>query len=347
MPATLKDIALRANTSVSTVSRILNNKAKRFRISKDTEDLVLKIADELSYRPNQLARGLRTKRSHTIGLLIPDISNPFFAYLTRVIQRITHELGYRLFVCDTDEELDLEVEHVRLLASTGVDGMIIMPVGQQYGHLEFLNKKNIPFVLIDRYFHELNVSSVTVDSYKGAYAAVEHLINFGHDRIAIIQGLPHTYTSTKRLQGYKDALAHHSVPLDEALIVGNDFRKENGYIATKFLLDMQCPPTGIFTTSDLITLGAFQAIFEEKLEIPEDVSLVAFDDIDFAPYLVAPLTTVAQPREMMGEIAVKLLMEQIDGETKVDARRIVLEPQLMVRGSVSKLNKETAAVLAK
>jgi len=177
-----------------------------------------------------------------------------------------------------------------------------------------------------------------VDNYQGAYDAVDYVIRSGHSRIAIIQGLPHTYTSTKRLEGYKDALKKHHIDVDSTLIVGNDFRKENGYIETKFLLNLEKPPTAIFATSDLITLGALEAIYEDKLRIPEDISLIAFDDIDFGPFLISPLTAVAQPREMMGEIAVKLLKEQIDNQTgSKEPKRIVLKPELIVRGSVKLL----------
>lgn len=345
MRATLKDVAKRANRSVSTVSRVLNNKSRKFRISKDTEALVLKAAQELNYRPNQLARGLRLKKTQTIGLVIPDISNPFFACLTRSIQKTAHRSGYRVVVCDTDENQELEVEHIDLLLSTGVDGLIVMPVGQEFKHLESVRRKGACLVLVDRCFDEFDASSVIVDNYKGAYEAVEHLINAGHTRIAIIQGLPHTYTSNKRLEGYKDALTNHGIPIDNRLIVGKDFRKQNGYVETKFLLSMEARPTAIFATSDLITLGALEGIFEEGLSIPDDVSLVAFDDIEFAPFLVAPLTIVSQPREMMGEIAVKLLVEEIENARNLQAgkaKRIVLTPKLVVRDSVRVLSAASA-----
>lgn len=339
MPITLDDIAKMAGVSVSTVSRVFNNKIDQYRIGSKTAKSILKVARELNYRPNQLARGLRLKKTHTLGLVVPDISNPFFAYVIRSIQKVSHSLGYSLIVCDTDENLDLEIEHIDLLTSKRMDGLIVMPVGQEYAHIERLIRENIPLVLLDRCFSDLHANSVVIDNHKGACEAVEHLISYGHRRIAIIQGLPHTYTNTGRVQGYKEALTKHGIPVDEGLIVGSDFRKENGYIETKFLLHLENPPTAVFATSDLITLGALQAIAEEGLKIPTDISLVAFDDIDFAMSLLCPITAVAQPKETMGELAVKLLIEHIKNRKKWKPKRIMLKSKLIVRESVGPVPK--------
>src|SRR5574341_255528 len=330
MSATIHDIAKKAGISVSTVSRVLNKKTAKYRISRETEKHILKAARELNYRPNQLARGLRLKKTQTIGLVAPDVSNPFFANIIKSIQSAAHKLGYSLVVCDTDENLELEIEHLDLLWSKGVDGLIVMPVGQKFQHLEQFLKDGVSLVLLDRGFEELKVSSVAVDNYSGAFEAVEHLIDYGHIRIAIIQGLANTYTNNGRVQGYTAALAKHGIPIDDSLIVGRNFGKENGYIETKLLLKMKNPPTAIFATSDLITLGVLQALFEEGLSIPTDISLVAFDEIDFAPFLTCPLTTVAQPKDIMGEIAVKLLVEQMLNQKMAEVKQIVLKPKLLV-----------------
>jgi len=337
MAVTINDIAEKANVSVSTVSRVLNKQAKKYRISKDTEKLVLKTARELNYRPNHIARGLRLKKTQTIGLVVPDISNPFFAHVTRIIQNFAYHFGYSLIVCNTDENIQTEIEQIELMRSKGVDGFIIMPVGVKYDHLEELLADSIPLVLLDRCFDELQTNSVVVNDYKGASEAVEHLLEYGHKRIAIVQGLANTYTNSARLRGYKDALAKYKIPLSESLIVGNDFRRENGYIETKILLKLEKPPTAIFTTSDLITIGALQAISEEGCKIPDDISIVAFDDTDFAPFLSAPLTAVNQPKELMGEAAVKLLIEDMKSKGQKEKKRIVLDPKLIVRNSVARI----------
>jgi LacI family transcriptional regulator len=334
MAVTLNDIAKRSGLSISTVSRVLNKKTKKYRISTEVERIVQKAAKELNYRPNQLARGLRLKKTHTIGIVAPDISNPFFASIIKTIQTEAHKMGYALVVCDSDEGLELEVEHTNLLASKGVDGLILLPVGQEYRHLQSLIDNGTPVVMLDRGFDGLKASKVVIDNRGGACEAVEHLIAHGHTRIALVQGLPDTFTSRGRLQGYLDAFAAHGLSVDESLIVGKDFRKENGYIETKFLLQSARRPTALFTTSDLITLGALQAISEEGLEVPADISLVAFDDLDAAEYFRCPITAVAQPKETMGEMAVKLLSDQMRNPTTSEIRTIVLKPTLIVRSSV-------------
>jgi LacI family transcriptional regulator len=334
MTVTLKDIAGKAGISVSIVSRVLNSKTKKYRISATTEQRVLNAARELNYHPNQLARGLRLKKTHTIGLIVPDISNPFFAHVARVIQKQAYQEGYSLLVCNTDENIDTEIEQIAIMRSRRLDGFIIMPVGVSHGHIDDLLADNIPLVLLDRCFDDLDTHSVVVDNYLGACQAVQHLTDLGHKRIAIIQGLPNTYTNNARVKGYTDILRRKNIPIDESLIVGNDFRKENGYVETKSLLNLHPPPSAIFTTSDLITLGALQAIYEKNIKIPEDVSIVAFDDIDFAPYLLTPLTTVEQPKELMGEVAVKLLIDDIKDKGKASKKRIALKPRLIIRKSV-------------
>ena len=334
MSSTLLDIAEKAGVSISTVSRVLNKKARKYRISRETERLVLQAAAELSYRPNQIARGLRLKKTNTLGLIAPDVSNPFFAYIIKRIQNVAHALGYGLIVCNTDENLETEIEHVNLLFRNRVDGLIAMPVGQSYDHFAEWQSKGIPLVMLDRCFDELDVRSVVVDNYAGSYDAVKHLIDAGHERIGFIQGLPGTYTNTARLAGYRDALSDRDLPYIDDLVGGSDFRQENGYMEAKMLLNMGDPPTAIFATSDTITLGALQAVYEEGLSIPDDVSMIMFDDVDFAPYLRCPLTAVRQPKEVMGEMAVKMLVEELRGE-KSGAKRIVLKPRLIRRDSVT------------
>jgi LacI family transcriptional regulator len=343
---TLKDIARKSGFSVSIVSRVLNKKSAKYRISKETENRVLKTAKELNYRPNQLARGLRLKRTHTLGLVAPDLSNPFFASIIKSAQVVAHGLGYSLVVCDTDENVQMEIEHVNLLYNKGVDGMIVLPVGQRNSHLTFFVEHDVPLVLVDRVFNDVAANTVIIDNYGGAREAIEFLIARGHRKIAIIQGLPSTYTSNERLRGYRDALAHSNIPIDESLIVGKDFRKQNGYVETKFLLGRSERPTALFTTSDLITLGALEAIFEEGLEVPSDISVIAFDEVESAEFFRCPITVIAQPRETIGEIAVKLLIEQVRSPKKLEPRQIVLKPHLIIRESVARINVHAEPELA-
>jgi LacI family transcriptional regulator len=342
MPSTLQDIAAQSGMSVTTVSRVLNKQARKYRISRSTETLVLAAARELNYRPNPLARGLRMQRTQTIGLVVPDISNPFFATVIKTIQKVAHRMEYSLVVCDTDESLTMEREQIELLHSKSVDGLIVLPVGQKFDHLQALVQLKLPLVVLDRSPEGFDADSVVIDNFQGAFQATEYLIEMGHRRIAVIQGLQDTYTNDGRLAGYRAALEKHGVPVDESLVVGRDFRKESAYVETKFLLSKPHRPTAIFAFGDLLTFGAMHAIAEEGLSIPEDVSLVAFDDIDFAQFLKCPLTAVAQPKEMMGEVAIKLLGDILNGNatTSGGRKRIVLQAQLIKRASVRNVNAD-------
>lgn len=342
MGSTIEEIAQATGFSVSTVSRVLNNKSRKNRISSKTAQKIRQAAKEMEYRPNEVARGLRLKKTHTIGLVVPDISNPFFAYVTHIIQMNAFKAGYSLIVCNTNEDVEMEIAQVELLRRKGVDGFIIMPVGTQHSHIDDLVLNNKPLVLLDRNIDVLDVSCIIVDNYKGAYEAVDYMINRGHKRIAIIQGLQNTYTNNERVRGYKDALADNHICIDDELILGDDFRSENGYYSTIKLLELENPPTAIFAFSDLITLGTLQAVSEKKLKIPDDLSILAFDDIDFAPYLIAPLTVVQQPRESMGEEAVKLLIDKMNSKSEYKAQKILLEPKLIIRESVKMINKDVA-----
>jgi LacI family transcriptional regulator len=297
---------------------------------------VREAARELNYRPNRLARGLRLKKTNTLGLITPDVTNPFFAHIVKHVQQEAHSLGYSLVICNTDEDLSLELEHISLLLQNRVDGLIAMPVGQQSDHLKDWVGRGRPLVLLDRYMPDVGASTIVVDNFGGAKEATRYLIEHGHERIALIQGLPDTYTSVKRFEGYTAALEESEIPVDHALIVGGDFRRESGYIGTKLVLNLACPPTAIFSMSDLITLGTLQALNEENLTVPDDISLVTFDDFDFAPFLKCPVTAIRQPKEVIGEMAVKLLVEQLTME-QAPTKHLTLKPEFILRDSVRAL----------
>jgi LacI family transcriptional regulator len=330
---TLHDVAAKAGVSVSTASRVLNGKSRKYRISPATAELVERIAAELEYRPNHVARGLRLNRTDSIGLVAPDISNPFFAGIIKRVQNVANEMGYSLLVCDSDERLESEIEHVNLMFRNRVDGLIVMAVGNSSEHFVEWLETGRPLVFIDRCFDELPADSISVDNYSGARQGVEHLIAAGHRRIAFIQGLADTFTNRARLAGYRDALAEAGIPVPEELIVGGDYREERGYMETKLLMSLAHPPTAIFATSDLITLGVFRAVYEEDLSIPEDVSLVMFDDFEFAPYMRCPPTAIRQPKKLMGELAVKMLDSAIHGRSDQE-KRVRLKTKLIERDSV-------------
>lgn len=337
MPATLKDIAERTGFSVSTISRVLHDSSKKYKIGEETRQIIRQVAEELGYRPNILARGLRLKRTHEIGIVVPDIANPFFAALIKSFATELRKGGYNFIVYDSDEDIALERSSIKSLLEKRVDGLIIASVGQDFTHLSKLREVGVPVVTVDRCFDALDVDSVSVDNVTGSLLAVNHLIREGHHRIAFIQGLPGTYANEARLVGYKLALERADIPLDERLIVGDDFRSMNGYLETKLLLKMTSPPSAIFTAGDLIALGALEACREIGCQIPNDVSLVTFDDPVFATYLSPALTAVEQPIAKMAEMAVAMLYRRI--RTPNDERRQVrLEPKLNIRNSVARLS---------
>ena len=336
MRATLKDIAKRTGFSVSTVSRVLHDASKKYKISDGTARQVKKTAEELGYRANTLARGLRLQQTNEIGIVVPDISNPFFSALIKSFATELRRGGYNFIVYESDENITLERASIKSLLEKRVDGIIIASVGQDSSHLRKLSETGIPLVTVDRCFDSLDADSVSVDNVKGALLAVNHLINEGHNRIAFIQGLPGTYANTARLQGYKLALEQAGILIDDRLIVGNDFRSMNGYLETKLLLKMTNPPSALFTAGDLIALGALEACREHGSRIPNDISLVTFDDPVFTSYLSPALTAIEQPITKMAEMAAAMLYRRIripSGER----RHVLLEPKLNVRNSVARL----------
>jgi LacI family transcriptional regulator len=336
MRATLKDIAKRTGFSVSTISRVLHDSSKKYKISEATRQKIKKTAEDLGYRPNTLARGLRLQRTNEIGIVIPDISNPFFSAFVKSFATELRRVGYNFIVYESDETIALERASIKSLLEKRVDGLIVASVGQDFSHLLKLCESGVPLVTVDRCFEELDVDSVSVDNVKGTMLAVNHLIGEGHRRIAFIRGLEGTYASEARLHGYKLALKQAGVAIDDRLIVGDDFRSMNGYVETKLLLKMDPPPTAIFTAGDLIALGALEACREGGARIPGDISLVTFDDPVFASYLSPALTAVEQPIAKMAEMAVAMLCRRI--RTPEEPRRhVLLEPKLNIRNSVARL----------
>ena len=334
---TLKNIASDVGLSVTTVSRVLNGKSANYRISKKSEDLILKRAKTLNYSPNQIARGLRLSRTYSIAYIIPDISNPFFSSIAKSIEKTARKFGYSILLCDSEENTEIEIKIIKMMMDRKVDGLIFSPVGVKVSHLEDISKKKIPMVLLDRYFPNLHVTSVTSDNYHGAFEAVSLVIENGHRRIACIQGLRNTSPNTDRLKGYLDAHSKHNIPVDERLIVGNSFGEQNGYYETKQLLKMENMPSAIFAVSNLISLGSLRALAEYGLNVPDEMSMISFDDQPYSSLLSTPMTTVAQESSQIGQIATKLLLDQINSTKKLKSQEILIPTHLIVRDSVKKI----------
>jgi LacI family transcriptional regulator len=335
----MRELADILGLSVTTVSRVLNGKAKKYRISGSTEQRVLKTAEEYNYIPNKIARSLKMARTETLGLIIPDIANPFFADLAKSIELEARMKGFSIILCDSGEDLSVEKELINLLLGHKVDGIIIAPVGTKFDHLVGIYESGLSMVIVDRYSPELRIPFITSDNYGGALDAVNYLISMGHKKIACIQGIKDSQPNKERVLGYIDALEQNGISLDESFITGEDFSTENGYKQTRVLFSVDDPPTAIFALSNLISLGVIKAVSEMGLKIPDDLSLICFDEQPYSAFLETPLTTIEQKKSEMGELAVNVILRYIQKRTNNNKPvSMKLKTNLIIRKSVKNLN---------
>jgi len=334
---TLKRISEECGVSTTTVSRVLSGQASKYRIGKVTEKKVRNIAKKLNYMPNQLARGLRMKRTHSIGLVVPDISNPFFSTIAKNISNEAHKIGYSLLFSDSQDDTNIEVNSLTYLRNRVVDGFIVCPVGQKFDHFADFLAQGEKMVIVDRYFPELNCPNIISDNYNGTWMGTEHFIKNGHRIIGFIQGELNNSVNNERIKGYKDALSKHNIPVNESMIIGDSFGERNGYISTKLLLNRKPRITAIFATSNLISLGALRAISEEGLKIPDDISLISFDEQPYSDLLNPPMTTITQQKEEIGKLAFKLLLEQINTGAVSKSQSVKMPTKLLIRKSIKNL----------
>jgi LacI family transcriptional regulator len=336
----LKRISAKLGVSMTTVSRVLSGQAGKYRISEETAKAILDYARKENFTPNPIAKGLRLRKTSTIGLVIADVSNPFFASIASEITRATRDHGYSIILCDSQENLAIEKQSIELLWNRQVDGMIICPVGQSSAHLVRHADERRRIVLVDRVFPDIGLPCVSSDNFSGGKLATGHLLDHGHRRIACLQGLSGTSTSQARVKGYEAALTAHGVPFDPALVVGDSFDEQGGYLDTKLLLSTSPDITALLALSNLLALGALRALTEENRRVPEDVSIIAFDDQPFLAHLAPPLTTVAQSARAMGGAAVKILFERMrvaDAAGAPHHAGLLLPVSLITRKSVHRL----------
>ncbi len=334
----IKELAEKLGLSPTTVSRVLNGKSKNFRISQETSRKVLDAAQKYHYSPNRIARGLKLERTETVGLIIPDIANPYFGSIAKTIEVEARNSGYSIILCDSLDDEVTEAELLQLLAGRKVDGIIIAPTGKSSRHVTEIQQQGIPVMVIDRYLPGTNLPFVTTDNHLGALMATEHFIEMGHRNIACIQGINGISANSERVKGYRDALQNHGIPVNESMILGTDFGEENGYIQTKKLLDLPTRPTAIFALSNLISLGTLRALKEAGLTVPEDISIVSFDEQPYSAFLACPMTTVEQPREEIGRLAFDFLLNIINKGLPTQTENLMLKPRLIFRESVKKIN---------
>lgn len=327
MSVTIKDIAKRANVSYATVSRALSGSSE---ISEETKNRILDLANEMGYTPNTIARGLVTKSTYTIGLIVPDITNPFFAEVAQGAGDCANQNGYNLFLCNSNWDNNREMESLNKLFSSRVDGIIITPVSDDISHIIDMNKK-IPIVFAADKSSNAGISYVITDNHKAGSLATEYLIKLGHKRIAFIGGSKSDYGTSSRLRGYLDCLEKHNIDVTPDIIMPGQLTSNSGYTLVKEMLEKSELPTSILAFNDIVALGAIQAIEEYGLNVPKDISVIGFDDISFASLNKIQLTTVFQDKYKIGELSVKLLIDRITNKGIEENKHHILQPKLIIR----------------
>jgi DNA-binding LacI/PurR family transcriptional regulator len=328
----MKDVAGLARVSVSTVSHVLNGTRS---VAGETRERVLAAVEALGYQQNLLARGLKTQRTFTIGLLISDIQNPFFTSVIRGVEDVALSRGYHLFLCNTDEDPEREEAYVTELAKKRVDGLIVASAAPRRDHAGWLKRGSLPFVFMDREIEELEADVVRVDNRLGMRLIAEHLVSLGHRRIGMISGPLEISSGYERYQGLREALAGLEVDLEDSLVRFGDFRSSSGAEAAADLLGSSDPPTALIIANNQMTLGALLTVREMGLKIPDDVSIVGFDDMEWAPLVDPALTALAQPTYEMGVKAVETLLDKIERGAGGAPTELFMQPRLMIRESTS------------
>ncbi|MGH9397148.1 MAG: LacI family DNA-binding transcriptional regulator [Terriglobia bacterium] len=332
---TIRDVARLAEVSLGTVSKVINKKGK---VSPELTQRVLRAMEALDYHPDQIARSLKVRQTQTIGMVIPDITNPFFTEVIRGVEGEGRAHGYSLILCDSNEDPSLEQANLNTLFSRRVDGVLLAPTDAQIAQ-DRITRRRFPVVFFDRIPPSFTGSAVVTDNLGAAFEATHHLIGLGHRGLAIITGRLNLSSGLDRLEGFRKALQQAGLPLREEYLRQGDFQLESGYRCGLELLQLAIPPTGIFCCNNQMTLGLMRALAEMRVTCPGQVSVLGFDDFPWAANFSPRLTTIAQPSVEMGEKAMQMLLRKIeffkeennDKEEKV----VVLKAELRVRDSTA------------
>ncbi|OYD07403.1 LacI family DNA-binding transcriptional regulator [Paludifilum halophilum] len=326
MKPTIYDVAEKAGVSIATVSYVMNNQ----KVGKKSKEKVLKVMEELNYKPSVLASALTGKRTTTIGFLLPDLANPFVAGMARRVEDRAHERGFNVVICSTDFDEGKEALYTSLLKQKSVDGFILAGDFKNAAVVRELLQEYTPVVLLAASHPSLSVTSVTVDDFAGGYEVASHLISLGHEKIAVIA--EDAASSQGRIHGYKQALQDQGLEIREDMIVISNSSSEDGERLAEKLLDRSDPPTAIFACNDLLAIASILVARKKGLRIPDDLSIAGFDNTLLSRSSDPPLTTVEQPVQDMCSQVVDLLIEEIEGKSKTK-QRIVMLPKLMIRNS--------------
>ena len=326
---TIKDVAQAANVSIATVSRILNGKDG---VSLALTERVQTIVKKMKYQPNDVARALKIRESRSIGLIIPDIENPFFPALVRGVEDMAQQHNYAVILCNTDGRAEKEQKYIELLLSKRVDGMVFTESLENKKNTTLLVSSGIPVVLLDRRVEGMHLNAVVTDNRLGAFMATEHLIQIGKKRIAFFNGSLKLSSGFERSSGYQDALTQYKLHYNQELVVNGAFTYESGYEAADNLVRSGQKFDAIFASNDMIAIGAIECLRKHNIQVPHDVGVVGFDDIRMAAWYKPALTTIRQPVYDMGRYAVHMLVEQIAG-VREDYYEQIFMPELIIRQS--------------
>ena len=336
MRVTMRQVADRAGVSAMTVSRVINDSP---RVSREARKRVEAAIAELGYVPNRLARGLIRQKTGAIGLIVPDVANPFFTLVVRGAEEAARRAGYHVILCNTQGDLERERGYLENMLAFQVEGLLIAPVDDRSRpSLRVLKKNDVPFVLVDRSIAGHDGDLVQGDSVGGARRLVEHLIALGHRHIGMVTETSDVSTARDRLQGYREALAAARIDVRPELVAeASAIDVRAAHDATLRLLDLLDPPTAIFSVNNIAVVGVAEAVRERGLEIPRNLALVCFDDIEHASRFLPFLTVMAQPAETFGTIATQLLLDRLAGQVSERRRIVVLPADFIVRESCGAL----------
>jgi len=330
---TIKDIAEITGVSYATVSRTLNGRSG---VNALTREKVLQAAKALGYRPNIHARSLKTNQTFTLALIVPDISNPFFSDIALAVNEAAYKRGYNTILCSTNWNPEIEKAQLTLIQDQRVDGIIFKPSDRSPDrYLEL----NIPTVMIANLVAN-GLSFIEVDNLSGGQQAANHLLDCGYRKLAFVGGALESRSNSDRLAGFRQAIETHGYVLSKKKIKFGPFSIESGYKLIKTLMESPDPPDAAFCGNDLIALGAFQYLGETGIRVPEEFGLVGFDDVYLASLPQIQMTTIAQPRNQMGTMAVDLLINRIEAGSDSKIEHILLEPKLITRKSTCHINQE-------
>lgn len=331
--ATMKDVAKYTGLSVATISKYINGG----NVLEHNKKLIDEAIEVLNFRVNEMARGLKTNRSKTIGILIPNLEKVFCTSIVSNVENILIRHGYSTVICDYKEDIKLEKEKLEFLVNKMVEGLIIMPLGGDENIIKEAIDEGIKIVLIDRDLKDIECDVVLVDNLNSSYDAVEELITRGHKRIGIISGPKDVYTAEERLKGYRRVHEDYSMAIDEKLIKYGDYNVDSGYELLNEFLKMEEPPTAVFITNYEMTLGAIMSINENNVDVPEQLSIIGYDNLQMAKIVKPSLSIVVQPMKVIGETAAQVLLRRLSDDVSNFPERYRLKTEILIQDSVKKL----------